>query len=144
MSQIRKSHVTGMNKSCHAPHHVAREQLLAAPRHSKFVFLWMSNVPHVNESYHTYEQVISHAISTEQTLRIQIFLLIHVCYDPFLTDSCVIRPISELFICDMTHFWVIHMCDMSPTMSTQKTLIRLFRFHTNESGHTYKWVMSHI
>ena len=79
--------------------------------------IWMSHVTHMNESWHTYEWVMSHIWTSHVT-----------------NSACglnhsivVVTPLHSHHTYErvMSHIWTFHVT------------------HMNESCHTYEWVMSH-
>jgi len=108
------SHLTHINKQCHAPLQ-PHSHLLTAKG-----FVQMSHVTHMNESYRTYEWVMSHIWTS------------HVTDLDSLRHS---RVKAERFVykCNVVVYGLWH-----STYCTSHVT------HMNGSYYTYEWVMSHI
>jgi len=138
MSQIRTSHVSHTNESCHTylfQTAVPRKQVISHESYDCVIYgttqdtyewvmshIWMSHVTHMNELCHTYEWVMSHVCMSHVTSAFSKRpspankLYTRIRHATHMNESC------HKYQWVMAHLWMSH-----------------FK-HMNESCHTYEWV----
>jgi len=120
--------VSHMSESCYAnyladrPSHVTQLDESWHTYESVMSHIWMSHVTHMNESCHTYEWVMSHKWMSQVTHMNESYLQPIACEVSFLLSQIATSRIDRV----MSHIWMSHVTNMF------------------ESCHTCGWVMSHI
>jgi len=117
---------------------------------------WMSHVTHANESCHTYEWVMPHAILHEPCHILCIGELSHVthmnepCYtDEWVMPQAIFNKPCHTYQRAMSHIWMSHVIQIwKQSLEGRKHILRIGELshvsHMNEPCHTYERVMSHV
>ena len=114
----------------------------------KWEQIWMRFVTHVNESWHTYECVMSsnmwmrhvtHMIASRHTYE-SVISHIWMSYITHMNESC------HTYECVMLHTWMSHVTHMNASCHTYECVMSHTWMrhvtHMNASCHTHEWVTS--
>jgi len=119
---------------------------------------WMSHVPHMNESSHTYEWVMSHvwmshvthmnvSFYTPQTIRRQ-WRDTHTHTHTHTDDPWRVNPDYHTRKWVTSHVWMGHVTHLNESCHTSEWVMSHIWLslvtHMHESWHTSEWVMAHI
>ena len=153
LSHIWMNHVTHMNESDHITHvtyaymsHVAHRSYRVISHHTCHTCIHV----HINESYHTYEWIMSHMWSQGHRSTPS-RLVIWISHAAHMNESC------HTYECVMPHVTMRHGTHINWSRHTYECVMSRIQIshtihmhtkshvtHINESCHTCKWVTPHM
>jgi len=111
--------------------------------------IWMSHVPHMNKSCHTFQWVMSHISMSHVThINESCHTYEWVMSHTWLSHVTHMNESCHTYEWVMSHMWMSHVTHINESCHTYEWVVSHLWMshvtHINESCHTYEWVMSHI